>query len=183
MDAISQFKIGVFEDIYLTHMAFERGAALFPFFLKSRGVDRLQKSDIVKCFDNIDHQLLISFLSYYVVNDICDLISSFLTTQIMDKNGNDYSNHMKGIPQGSPLSPVLMNIFLHQLDVKIKAFMNREMSLCYVRYADDMVFAIQSGADSEGTYEKFRRFFQKALNNLKLSATSLELFREKREAS
>lgn len=75
-----------------------------------------------------------------------------------------------------------MNIFLHQLDVKIKAFMNREMSLCYVRYADDMVFAIQSGADSEGTYEKFRRFFQKALNNLKLSATSLELFREKREA-
>lgn len=35
------------------------------------------------------------------------------------------------------MSPVFMNIFLHQLDVKILSFSNKESNLCYVRYADD----------------------------------------------
>lgn len=43
-----------------------------------------------------------------------------------------------------------MNIFLHQLDMKINYFMQTEESIGYVRYADDMIFAIKSGVDSEG---------------------------------
>lgn len=55
----------------------------------------------------------------------------------MDKDGNESSFQTKRIPQGCPMSPVFMNIFLHQLDVKILSFSNKESNLCYVRYADD----------------------------------------------
>lgn len=55
--------------------------------------------------------------------------------------------------------------------------MQKEKRIGYVRYADDMIFAIKSGVDSEGLYHWFRKFFQKALKNLKLAETSLELLR------
>ena len=48
--------------------------------------------------------------------EVCDLVLAFLRTPIKDKEGNDYSNGTKGMAQGSPLSPVLMNIYLHELD-------------------------------------------------------------------
>lgn len=64
-----------------------------------------------------------------------------------------------------------------QLDMKIHSFMQTEESFGYVRYADDMIFAIKSGVDSEGSYHRFRQFFQKALEDLKLAETSFELIR------
>lgn len=53
--------------------------------------------------------------------------------------------------------------------------MQKEESIGYARYADDLIFAIKSGVDSEG--HRFRQFFQKALKDLKLAETSLELIR------
>lgn len=93
------------------------------------------------------------------------------------KKGNDFSNHTQGIPQGCPLYPVHQNIFLHQLDLRITAFMNQEKSVRYVRYADDMIFAIKSGVDSERIYHRFRKCFRKALKDLNLDETSLERVR------
>jgi len=62
-----------------------------------------------------------------------------------------------------------MNIFLHQHDVTT-AFMNQEKSLYYVRYADDMIFAIKRE-------EKRKQNFQKALQELQLEATFLSFIR------
>lgn len=71
-------------------------------------LDRIIKSDVVGCFDNINHRLLIDAIQSYLGKEnllFCDLILAFLQTPILDKKGNDYSNHTKGIPQGCPLSP------------------------------------------------------------------------------
>jgi len=77
---------------------YPRGRISFFFQVKDWGkVERLIKSDIVGCFDNIDHGLLISFLSSYLGTEnkeFCDLIQTFLTTPILDKAWKDYS-HIK----------------------------------------------------------------------------------------
>lgn len=70
-----------------------------------------------------------------------------------------------------------MNIFLHELDQRIHLFMETEESFRYVRYADDIIFSIKKGADSGKGYNRFRAFFQKALEDIKLGETSIELIR------
>jgi len=115
-------------------------------------IDRFIKADIIGCFDNIDHSLLNGKIGLDLGEsneDFCNLIAAFLKTSIRDKDGKVYGSCVKGIPQGSPLSPVLMNIYLHQLDMKIQAFLSQEEKLRYVRYADDMAFAIKEGGPTQ----------------------------------
>lgn len=113
MEAISQVLSTTFEEIFLHYShGFRKGRGIITFFSEvnswNLSVDRLIKSDLVKCFDNVDHELLITVLQSYVGDEnssFCDLILTFLQTNIKDRKGNDYSNRKKGIPQGSPLSP------------------------------------------------------------------------------
>lgn len=106
MDGISQVLNKFFDGIFLycSH-GFRKGRGSITFFLQVSSwgpVDRLIKSDVVKCFDNIDHGLLISVLKSYLGEEnssFCDLISAFLKTPIFDKKGQEYTNSTKGIPQ------------------------------------------------------------------------------------
>lgn len=50
------------------------------------------------------------------------------------RDGNNYADASGGIPQGSSMSPVLMNIYLHNSD---REMMGRGMPLRYARHADD----------------------------------------------
>lgn len=143
-------------------------------------LDRLIKTDIVKCFDNTNHNKLISFLLSDLGQEnsaFCDLISNFLKTEIQDRKGNAYSNKEKGIPQGSSLSPVLMNIYLHRVDESISRFMETERTLRYARYADDMIFGFLISGESEAVYKRFLTVFRERLETLKLESSSLELLR------
>lgn len=186
MDALSHLLNIIFDDVFFSFShGFRKGRGPISFFLEVQGwgqVDRLIKSDIVGCFDNIDHELLINIIQSYLGKEnkpFFDQLLAFLKTPIVDKKGRDFFNNEKGIPQGSPLSPVMMNIFLHQLDIRINSFMEREKSVRYLRYADDMLFAIKSGVDSEQIKHSLKKFFNEVLHELKLEATSLELIRGK----
>ena len=81
-----------------------------------------------------------------------ELVKHFLRTDIYDRDKVNYACTQVGIPQGSPVSPVLIHFFLHQLD---KGFESLEISvqgpeediewslrIYYARYADDILFGI-----------------------------------------
>lgn len=87
-------------------------------------LDRMIQCDIVKCFDRIDHELLLSFLRAKLGSGLVDLITAF---RIVNKGPYRWPKTKvlspateQGIPQGSPISPVLMNCFLHHLDIEME---------------------------------------------------------------
>jgi len=86
-----------------------------------KGVTWLINIDIEKCFDKINHEILLGLLDKYCDQPTKELIRKLLKVGYVDihnlANRNAY-NH-EGTPQGSLISPILCNIFLHELDVYV----------------------------------------------------------------
>jgi len=104
------------------------------------------QADFKKCFDVISHAKLLSFLRLRIEDPrLIRLLASFCECPIFDMKYKEFmQTHGIGIPQGSPVSPILMNIFCHQIDIAIgKRFPN----LYYVRYADDILLASREPRD------------------------------------
>ena len=76
------------------------------------------EGDITKCFENIDHNLLLDLLAKKIKDSkLLNLIRKFLKAGFMDDWR--YNRTYSGTPQGGVLSPILANIYLHELDEKI----------------------------------------------------------------
>jgi RNA-directed DNA polymerase len=72
------------------------------------------EGDIVGCFDNIPHGLLMKVVEKRIADEkVLKLIQAFLATGYMEQW--QYHRTYRGTPQGGVLSPLLCNIFLHQL--------------------------------------------------------------------
>jgi len=117
-------------------------------------MDYLIQCDVVKCFDRIRHDLLLPLLRECFGpenEDFIKLIHAFLTTDIYDKykKNKNYACLEVGI---SPISPVLMNVFLHQLDLRMagknigmldpEGQYLQHVRIYYERYAEDMLFGV-----------------------------------------
>ena len=97
------------------------------------GFDWAVIADIKKCFDNIDHKVLLEFLGRKVGDPrILDLIHGMLTADVLEFT--DLLPSDLGVPQGEPLSPLLCNIYLDSLDKHLE-----HLGIKFVRYADDMI--------------------------------------------
>lgn len=97
--------------------------------------------DLKGFFDQVDHCILLQLIYYKVkCPTTLRLIRKWLRAPILI-NGK-LEKRRKGIPQGSPISPLLSNIMLDVLDKEMK-----RMGLCYVRYADD--FSVYAKTKSE----------------------------------
>ena len=95
------------------------------------GYKHIVDIDLKSFFDEVDHRLLLQLLYSKVKCQITlRLIRKWLRAPIMI-NGK-LTKRRKGVPQGSPLSPLLSNIMLHELDKELE-----KHGLKYVRYADD----------------------------------------------
>jgi len=123
----------------------------------------LLKMDVADFFDSIDHTILLDLIKRVVdEKPVHRLISRLLKTKIFKEMG--LFDTTIGSQQGSGLSPLLSNIYLHPLDEAIwKRHKDR-----YIRYSDDIaVFSME-----RETLEEARSYVEKCLFDLKLSANS-----------
>ena len=102
------------------------------------GKTRVVELDLEKFFDTVNHDRLMSALSR-TINDMrtLKLIRTYLRSGMME--GGMISQRHEGTPQGSPLSPLLSNIVLDELDKELE-----QRGLSYVRYADDCSIYVSS---------------------------------------
>ncbi len=93
--------------------------ALRHVFTKFKGCAWWIEGDIKGCFDNIPHDKLMAILSLKITDQrFLQLIRKALNAGYMVDNRPIYD--IVGTPQGSIISPILANIFLHQLDLFIE---------------------------------------------------------------
>lgn len=77
------------------------------------------EGDIKGCFDNIDHDVLIALISRKIKDKrMIELIRKFLKAGYLEDW--KYNNTYSGTPQGGILSPILANIYLHELDMFVE---------------------------------------------------------------
>jgi len=94
--------------------------------------------DLEKFFDKVNHSKLIEVLSRTIKDPrVLSLIHKYLNAGV--QIGNSYEPAQMGVPQGGPLSPVLSNIMLNELDKELEHRGHK-----FVRYADDMVIFTKS---------------------------------------
>jgi RNA-directed DNA polymerase len=78
--------------------------------------------DIRKCLDTIDHDILLNIISKKITyRTTLMLISSALKAGYLDNIGGKIVANSQGTPQGSVLSPLLCNIYLHEMDKKVES--------------------------------------------------------------
>jgi group II intron reverse transcriptase/maturase len=95
------------------------------------GYTHIVDIDLKNFFDEVDHCILLQLLYRKVKCPLTlRLIRKWLRAPILI-NGK-LTKRRKGVPQGSPLSPLLSNIMLHEMDKELE-----RQGLRYVRYADD----------------------------------------------
>jgi len=97
----------------------------------NEGYQHIVDIDLKNFFDEVEHYILLQLLYRKVkCPTILRLIRTWLRAPIQIEG--KLTKRRKGIPQGSPLSPLLSNIMLHELDRELE-----RRRLKYVRYADD----------------------------------------------
>lgn len=97
-------------------------------------------ADITGCFDNIDHDYLLSKMRTIPVYET--LIRGWLEAGVFDDGQVEPSD--AGTPQGGVISPLLANIALHGLESEVKARFDRDkVRTACIRYADDFVILHQ----------------------------------------
>jgi len=113
--------------------------------------------DLSKFFDRVNHDRLMSRLATRIKDKrVLSVIRSFLTAGVM--LGGLVEASEEGTPQGGPLSPLLSNIVLDELDKELEM-----RGLCFVRYADDCVIFVRSERAGRRVMESISRFIEKKL--------------------
>ena len=109
------------------------------------GYQHIVEIDLKEFFDRVDHNLLLQLLYRKIKckHTMC-LIRRWLRAPL-EKDGILIKRRM-GITQGSPVSPLLSNVILHELDVKME-----ELGLRFVRYADDFSIYCKTKAEAKKT--------------------------------
>ncbi len=113
--------------------------------------------DLKAFFDEIPHGLILKLIRRKIADErFVTLLARLLKSGVI-VNGK-FEKTTKGCPQGSPLSPILSNIVLNELDQKLE-----ERNLGYCRWADDFVIAVRSQRAAERVMKKTVTYLEEEL--------------------
>jgi RNA-directed DNA polymerase len=119
--------------------------------------------DLEKFFDEVNHHRLMWLLSTRISDRrVLQLIHRYLRAGMLQNGLNE--QRIKGTPQGSPLSPLLSNIVLDELDKELS-----QRGHSYVRYADDVKIFVSSQQRAEEVKSSITRYIE---NKLKLKVNT-----------
>ena len=110
--------------------------------------------DLEQFFDNVTHSKLIEVISRTVKDGwVVSLIHKYLNAGVLV--AGKYEETRKGVPQGGPLSPLLSNIMLNELDKELT-----KRGHPFVRYADDCMIFCKSERAAERILESISKFIE-----------------------
>jgi len=114
--------------------------------------------DLEKFFDTVNQSKLIEVLSRTVPDGrVISLIHKYLNAGVVIRNR--FEETKVGVPQGGPLSPLLSNVMLNELDKELEKRGHR-----FVRYADDLVILCKSKRSAERTLANIVPYIEKKLS-------------------
>jgi RNA-directed DNA polymerase len=126
--------------------------------------------DLEKFFDRVDHDILIDRLRRKIPDPgMIRLVRGYLNAGIVD--GESVIERTRGTPQGGPLSPLLANLLLDEVDKELE---RRGHAFC--RYADDCNVYVQSRRAGERVMALLRRLYGRlhlAVNEIKSAVASV----------
>lgn len=115
-------------------------------------------ADLSKFFDTVNHDLLMKLVGKRIKDPrVLKLIRKYLQAEVMVDGLSKQVN--VGVPQGGPLSPLLANILLDELDKELE-----KRGLRFVRYADDFIILVKSMEAGKRVFISIRKFLEGHLN-------------------
>lgn len=123
----------------------------------NEGYDWVVDIDLKSFFDKVNHDYLMHLVSQHIGDKpLLKLIRRYLQAGVME--GGVVSPARQGTPQGGPLSPLLSNILLDELDKELEDRGHR-----FVRYADDCSIYVGSRRAGERVLASISRFIEEEL--------------------
>ena len=111
-------------------------------------------ADLKGYFDSIPHDLLKARIEEHISDGrLLELLASWLQQDIV--KGLEKWKPTAGTPQGAVISPLLANLYLHPLDVKMS-----ELGYRMVRYADDFVILCQTEPQAQAALEEVKAWVE-----------------------
>jgi len=121
------------------------------------GYQRVVDLDLEKFFDRVNHDKMMSLVRGRVADwRVNRLIRRCLKAGML--TGDVYVPRSEGTPQGGPLSPLLSNLLLDQLDQELE-----KRGHCFVRYADDVSIYVKSERAGRRVLQSVDNFLSKKL--------------------
>lgn len=136
----------------------------------AQGYQYVIESDIEDFFPSIDLEILSRLLDFYlpkndtIIRDL--LLKSIRNGYVL--NGR-FHNRTKGLAQGSPLSPILANLYLDSFDEKIK-----QWNVKLIRYADDFIVLTKTKSDAENILSQTETYLSELGLKLNKAKTAIK---------